>query len=523
MNTVYALAWKATQQLCGSMDLETAMTAFFQALRSSMPLRHIVLGRFDEAAGTLFAICRTSDQGTVRIFHSFPLTDEQLALARSLRFFDPHEAMDALIDNERHPLAPLYRHGAGPDGHPGYPFYAHRLAYDNKLYGGATFHFEPGSVVTPATLAVINAVAPPLSIFINAWFQYWELERLKDQIYRDNRTLRQRLSGLDEVRMIGAGGGLKTVMEQLRQVAPLDVAVLIRGETGTGKEMAAKALHDLSPRRNRPFVAVNCGAIPPSLIDSELFGHVKGAFTGATGDHKGRFERAQGGTLFLDEVAELPLDVQARLLRVLQEKCVERVGGSGPLPVDFRLVAATHRDLESMVERGRFREDLYYRLRVVSLRIPPLRERVQDIPLLLRHFLEQAANRFGVLVPQVPDTERRRLLAYPWPGNVRELRNVMEEALALCGSGPLRFRLPEPQAAPVRASEAPADAVPPSPPADLRPWNDEAREYLTRALERCGGKIRGPGGAAELTGLHYSTLRDKLRKYGVPHGRGERK
>ena len=176
-----------------------------------------------------------------------------------------------------------------------------------------------------------------------------------------------------------------------------------------------------------------------------------------------------------------------------------------------------------MVERGRFREDLYYRLRVVSLRIPPLRERVQDIPLLLRHFLEQAANRFGVMVPQVPDTERRRLLAYPWPGNVRELRNVMEEALALCGSGPLRFRLPEPQAAPVRASEAPADAAPPSPPADLRPWNDEAREYLTRALERCGGKIRGPGGAAELTGLHYSTLRDKLRKYGVPHGRGERK
>ena len=236
MNTVYALAWKATQQLCGSMDLETAMTAFFQALRSSMPLRHIVLGRFDEAAGTLFAICRTSDQGTVRIFHSFPLTDEQLALARSLRFFDPHEAMDALIDNERHPLAPLYRHGAGPDGHPGYPFYAHRLAYDNKLYGGATFHFEPGSVVTPAMLAVINAVAPPLSIFINAWFQYWELERLKDQIYRDNRTLRQRLSGLDEVRMIGAGGGLKTVMEQLRQVAPLDVAVLIRGETAPARK-----------------------------------------------------------------------------------------------------------------------------------------------------------------------------------------------------------------------------------------------------------------------------------------------
>lgn len=522
MDNPQALAWEATQQLCGNMELETAMTGFFRCLRTGLPLTHILLGRFDGAEQRVFLISRTDKSGTVRDFHTYPLSTEQRELARALRFFDPAWARDQLIVSRDEPVAALYRYEGLPVG---YPFYVHRLATEHSLYGGATFLFEEGSVVTENMIAVLQGIEAPLSIFISAWFQYWNLQQLKEQIYRENRKLRQKLSGLDEVRVIGAGGGLKSVMEQLRRVAPWDVSVLLRGETGTGKEVAAKALHHMSPYAKGPFVAVNCGALPPSLLDSELFGYAKGAFTGAVESRKGYFERAEGGTLFLDEVAELPLDAQARLLRVIQERVVQRVGDSRPLPVRFRLAAATHRDLETMVAEGRFREDLYYRLNVVSLTIPPLRERREDIPLLLHHFLEQEANRFGILTPRVPDEELSHLLAYDWPGNVRELQNAVAEALALSARGPLRFRprgvgeAGRERAVPAADSLFQSGEKSGTAPAAVAPYDVMMRDYLSRALARCQGKIRGPGGAAELVGLNYSTLRMKLKKYGVTHGR----
>lgn len=528
MDNPQTIAWEATQRLCGSMELETAMSSFFRCLREALPLRCIILGRFDEAEQQVFVISRTDVKGTTRDFRVYPLTAEQRALARKLRFFDPVRARDKLIASPDDPEALFYRHQGLPYG---LPAYVHRLASEHSLYGGATFLFEKDSVVTEDMIAVIKGIEAPLSIFISAWFQYWNLQLLKDQISRENQTLRLQLLGQDTAQPIGADGGLRNVMEQLRHVAPLDVSVLLRGETGTGKEVIAQTLHSMSPYAKGPFVAVNCGALPPSLIDSELFGHARGAFTGAVGHHKGYFERAEGGTLFLDEVAELPPDVQARLLRVLQERVVQRVGGSRPLPVKFRLVAATHRNLEAMVGEGRFREDLYYRLSVVSLALPPLRERKEDIPALLRHFLEQEAGRFGIRTPPVPDEEMARLLDYGWPGNVRELQNAVVEALALCGREPLRFRLRGAGELPDwknSTAPLPAAAEEPEIPAggegtELLPYDAMMREYLTRAMTQCRGKIRGPGGAAELLGMNYSTLRVKLKKYGVPHGRQARR
>lgn len=347
----------------------------------------------------------------------------------------------------------------------------------------------------------------PLLMGINNWFQYNELKAIKEQIWEENIRLRQQLRGIPSVDVIGASGGLRRVMEKVHLAGPTDVPVLISGETGTGKEVIARAVHSLSPRHDKPFVDVNCGGIPLSLIDSELFGHVKGSFTGAVSDHKGRFERAKGGTIFLDEIGELPLDVQARLLRVLQERTIERVGGNVSVPVDFRLIAATNRDLEKMVEVGSFREDLYYRLRVISLRLPPLRERKQDIPLLLDHLLRRSAQRLGILPPVLAPGEMSRLVEYRWPGNVRELQNVIEEALVLMPSGPLNFWTDD------DSRRISSDV------SEILTFDENMAAYFHRLLKSCNGRISGPGGAAEKSGVNPNTLRSKLVKLGIPFGR----
>lgn len=504
------------------MELEEAMTSFFLHLRTVMPLTSIILGRYAVDGSHVFVLSQTTTAGTTREFRECPLTDSQRILGKAHHFFEPSQAQDMVVESARHPLAKMY--DFKPYGIT-YPMYVHRLAAHNNLYGGANFVFEEGTNITDWMIAILREIEAPLSIFMSAWFQYWKLQQLNDQIYRENRVLHRKLAGLDkleDVHIIGLSGGLKDVGDKLKQVGPLDVTVLLRGETGTGKEMAARSLHLLSPRRKGAFVAVNCGAIPPTLIDSELFGHVKGAFTGATSNRKGRFEQAHGGTLFLDEIAELPVDFQVRLLRVLEEREVERVGGGAPVPVNFRLVAATHRNIERMVEQGTFREDLYYRLSIVTMNLPPLRERKQDIPLLLRHFLEQAANRFGVLMPDVPPEQERRLFKHDWPGNIRELRNVAEEAVALSTSGELAFNLR--RSIPLTVSEHVASLAPHvhKPRSvqhqehdDEYPYEQMQKSYFERALRRCHGKIRGKGGAAELLNMNYSTLRAKLRKYGV--------
>jgi transcriptional regulator with GAF, ATPase, and Fis domain len=294
-----------------------------------------------------------------------------------------------------------------------------------------------------------------------------------------------------------------TAMDMVRRVAPVDTTVLLCGESGTGKELVAQTLHDLSPRRGRPLVKLNCGAIPAGLVESELFGHERGAFTGASAQRIGRFEQAGAGTLFLDEIGELPLDAQAKLLRVLQEREFERVGGTRTIATPARIIAATNRDLGTLVERGRFRADLFYRLHVFPIHLPPLRERREDIPLLARHFVCKLERKLDRRLGAFSADCERRLVAHDWPGNVRELENVVERAAVMADDGvplvlPPLERLAD-AGAPVVAKPAPA----------------LDRATLLAALEAARWKITGPRGAAAALGVHPNTLRYRMRQLSV--------
>lgn len=491
-------------------SLEESCDNAFRYLRALLPLKLLLLGFFDQPQQKAFIMAWTDQTGTRRLFKAYPFTEQQRKLMETHDFFRKPE--DIFVQSPAHPLAVLFRN---PDLTLEPPFYSSRFYHDNIQQGAGTFVFAQDQPLPADALDILRVLKLPFNIFITSQYRYWELGQVNRIVSEDNARLRKQAMGLGQTDIIGASGGLKAVVDKLRQVAPLDVTLLIQGETGTGKEVLARAAHELSLRRKGPFVAVNCGAIPPSLIDNELFGHKKGSFTGATELYRGRFERASGGTLFLDEVGELPLEVQARLLRVLEERAIERLGGHETISVDFRLIAATHRDLKKMVADGRFREDLYYRLAVVPLRLPPLRERRQDIPLLARHFVEQCSRRFGMLPPDIPPAELARLCARDWPGNVRELQNVVEEAVALGLSGSLHFR---PEAEP----HAPAPSPTPTENSRFLPFDAMVRSYLEDALRRCEGKIQGRHSAAELLGMHPNTLRTKLEKYDIPYGRGTR-
>jgi DNA-binding NtrC family response regulator len=305
---------------------------------------------------------------------------------------------------------------------------------------------------------------------------------------------------------IGAETGLRDVMAQVAQVAPTTAPVLIFGETGSGKEVVARSIHERSERAHGPILRVNCGAISPELVDSELFGHERGSFTGAIAQRSGWFERADGGTLFLDEIAELPLAAQVRLLRVVQDGIFERVGGKQSLRVDVRIVAATHRDLGAMAERGAFRTDLWYRLNVFTIRLPPLRERQTDIPALVAHFAERSVRRLGASPLPLTDEDLALLRAYDWPGNVRELAAVIERAAILGEGRRLDIR---------RALGNPVDA-----PSAFPTLDDTIRRHIETALARCQGRIEGPHGAARILGLNANTLRSKMLKLGISRARG---
>jgi transcriptional regulator with GAF, ATPase, and Fis domain len=314
-----------------------------------------------------------------------------------------------------------------------------------------------------------------------------------------------------EERLIGGDTGLAAVMTRARIVSRSGAPVLLFGETGTGKEIIARAIHEHSPFRNGPFRRVNCGAIPSELIDSELFGHEQGAFTGAVSRRKGWFEQADNGTLFLDEVGELALAAQVRLLRVVQESEVVRVGGERPIRVNVRIVAATHRDLPAMVEERSFREDLYYRLSVFPIVIPPLRDRPSDIRAFAEYFAERAANRFGLRPMPVSDEDIAVLTRYQWPGNVREMAAVMDRAV-LIGQGrtlsvaaALGLSAPTTNAMPPRVADAASPAV-------IAPLDDVIRRHIEAALEQTHGRVEGPYGAARLLRINPHTLRARMRK-----------
>ena len=329
-------------------------------------------------------------------------------------------------------------------------------------------------------------------------------ERARRDVVRLRGEL-ERAAGFDE--LLGTSPAMREVFTMVEQVAPADATVLLRGDTGTGKELVARAIHRRSPRRERPFVAVNCTAVPRELMESEFFGHEKGAFTGAVARRIGRFEQAQGSTLFLDEVGDLDLAIQAKLLRVLQEQEITRVGARDALKVDVRIVAATNRDLEAAVQAGRFRDDLYYRLNVIPIRLPPLRERPGDLPQLLQHFLRSFAERYGRPAPAPPPEALAALQGYGWPGNVRELRNLCERAVLMGWGGVLSMLG-------AAKGEAAALVDPNLPLLEARQRLVERfeREYLTRLLKEHRGRI---GEVARAAGIAERNLYEKMKAYGL--------
>ena len=337
-----------------------------------------------------------------------------------------------------------------------------------------------------------------------------EIEFLKARLEEENNYLREEVtSALGVGDIIGNSPGLKKVMQQIQLVAPTDAAVLVTGESGTGKELVARAIHENSPRKDRALIKVNCGAVPETLFESEFFGHMKGSFTGAMKDKPGKFELADGGTIFLDEIGEVPLPMQAKLLRVLQEKEIERVGDTRTRTVNVRIIAATNRDLKKEVAAGRFRQDLFYRLSVFPIEIPPLRERRDDIAPLAAHFVKQAARRMNRPTPRVTQATMSQLTAHDWAGNVRELQNAVERAVILSQGGPLRFEL-----APSAQADTPRSKSTTLTDNKLLTRDElkrHERESIVAALQQSGGKIFGTGGAAELLGMKPTTLASRIK------------
>ena len=331
-----------------------------------------------------------------------------------------------------------------------------------------------------------------------------EVERLRDRLRDENAYLRQEVSALQGTSLLtGRSRTLQEMLQQVRQVAPTSATVLLTGETGTGKELLAAEIHELSPRRSRVMVRVNCAAIPSGLVENELFGREKGAYTGALGRQAGRFEVADQSTIFLDEVGDLPLDVQVKLLRVLQDRQVERLGSSTPIHLDVRVVAATNHDLAHGIAQRTFREDLFYRLNVFPIHVPPLRERIEDVPLLVWSFIDEFAKTYGKRVDGVSRETMRTLERYPWPGNVRELRNVIERAVIVATGPTLSVALsPVPQTSPASAHAGVALV-------------DMERAHITTVLDRTRWRIRGAGGAAELLEMKPSTLESRMAKLGI--------
>lgn len=392
------------------------------------------------------------------------------------------------------------------------------LELEKKRLGVLNLFAEGKHRYTDFHARLISLLHEPFAIAISNIIQHQEIQRLKDMLADDNRYLHREMLKMTGDTIIGADFGLRDVMKVVRQVAPLDNPVLLMGETGVGKEVIANAIHFSSSRRTNPYITVNCGAIPETLIDSELFGHEKGAFTGAIARKRGRFERADTGTIFLDEIGDLPQAAQARLLRVLQQRQIERVGGTELIPVDVRVISATHRNLEDMVRSGQFREDLWFRLNAFPIIIPPLRRRVEDIPALVSHFVERKSRELKIQdLPHLEQGAMDRLQSYAWPGNVRELENLVEQALILSqmpdNEGLLRFSTPSLSRVSSKSKTAQEqDDI-------IRPLDEIITAHIEQAIERSGGRIEGEEGAAQMLGLHPSTLRGKMRKLDIPYGR----
>jgi formate hydrogenlyase transcriptional activator len=371
-----------------------------------------------------------------------------------------------------------------------------------------------------ADISFLSQIANQIALAVENALAYREIRELKEQLSKEKLYLEDEIrTEMNFAQIIGNSASLRKVLKGVGTVAPTDSTVLIYGETGTGKELIARAIHDLSPRRSKPFVKLNCAAIPTGLLESELFGHEKGAFTGAIAQRIGRFEVADGGTIFLDEIGEIPLELQTKLLRVLQEREFERLGSSRTLRTDARLIAATNRDLEAMVSEQRFRPDLFFRLNVFPVHVPPLRERQGDIPLLVRHFTQQFSRRMKKAMETIPSAAMDALCRYHWPGNIRELQNVIERAVIVSVGPALSIDVSDLKFPKVSHPEERAAAPNSTTNGALHNLLEETeRQQVLQALKQCNWVVAGPHGAAARLGMNRSTLQVRIRKLGIMRG-----
>src|SRR5262245_7916213 len=384
------------------------------------------------------------------------------------------------------------------------------LSHDRAL-GALNVGRGRADAFSPEDIDLLSEIAKQIAIAVENAQAYRELAQLKDKLAKEKIYLEEEVRTEHNFgQIVGNSAALRKVLKEVETVAPTNSTVLIHGETGTGKELIARALHDLSPRRDRTFVKLNCAAIPTGLLESELFGHEKGAFTGAITQRVGRFELANGGTLFLDEVGDIPLELQPKLLRALQEQEFERLGSTHTIRVDVRLVAATNRDLQRMVADGRFRSDLYYRLNVFPVVLPPLRDRREDIPMLVRHFANEFARRLGRQIETIPTVVMDALVRYVWPGNIREMQNVIERAVILSRGSALQ--IPDGE---LQFAGAPLDALSGAPVT----MADAEREHILAVLRDSGWVLGGAQGAAARLAMKRTTLQSKMKRLGIARPR----
>lgn len=502
-----------TLGICGTLDLAKGMGEVFPVLAREIPLDEMRLNILDARIHAVKVVALADRHQSLNLLNDpivlplpkeieSELTGDALEDIRIVGRLDEDRATSA-IRSEFYPDVPQSS------------MLIMRLVLDGKRQGVLLLRAEGENRYHEGHKTLVSQLNEPFSIALNNALVHQEVLKLKETMAEEYRLLAQEGRKRSQ-HIVGAGFGLSQVMKLMERVASLETTVLLLGETGVGKEIIADAIHETSPRRDGPLIKLNCGAIPETLIDSELFGHEKGAFTGAVTEKKGRFERAHAGTLFLDEIGELPPGAQQRLLRVLQTKTFERVGGRKSITTNARIIAATHRDLEEQVRQGFFRQDLWFRINVFPIHIPPLRDRKQDIPAMVNHLVELKSREIGIYPPPaLAEGAMDRLRNRDWPGNVRELQNAIERELILRRHQLLRFDslgVDRERTVITDQFAQEDDSIPEK--LDL-----VVSRHIRKTLAHTNGRIGGPGGAAEILGINASTLRHRMKKLGIPYGR----
>ena len=508
---------EAVVRICGNLEIEEGLRDCIEFLAQHIPADTLYLERHAYDLDAMHVIARATPEKGEKMDLLISFSQEAKAKMAELAKIWQKGTFPSVFVVNNPEEEPITRHLLQALEEPPSSIMSLPLAIEDQLAGALVVLAKGNNRFTEEHARLYANLKMPFFVAMSNTMKHREILKLKDLLADDNRYLHGELHRLSGDAVVGANFGLKDVMNKVRQVASMNSPVLLLGETGVGKDVVAQTIHYSSSRSKGPFVSVNCGAIPDSLIDSELFGHEKGAFTGALSQKRGRFERADKGTIFLDEIGELPPQAQVRLLRVLQSKEIERVGGVKTVPLDIRIIAATNRNLEEMVGLREFREDLWFRINVFPLWIPPLRDRKEDIPALLQHFISRKAKELNLpAVPTVALGAIDFLMNYSWPGNIRELGNIVERAMILNPAGPLTFE----HMSPIGSGSTAKNIAPPASsteePADL---DTVIYRHIREVLSLTNGKVNGADGAAAILGVNPSTLRNRMKKMGIAYGK----